>query len=143
EEEDILANRLPDGRHWRSYIPPRLEAGSAAGRGQGGAAAAPARALEQPALLQTDPGLKAILIQLRALQSAVDALRRANGTVEPASSVRQTLNLLQATGLDLDSWPTLREGLEREAARGRNAFELAAWARAQVSAGWKTAPVLA
>ena len=92
--------------------------------------------------MQNDPGLKAILIQLRALQAAVDALRRAEGAVEPASGVRQTLNLLQETGLDLDSWPTLKDGLEREAARGRNAFELAAWVRTQVSAGWKTAPGL-
>lgn len=170
-------NRMPDGRHWRSYVPPEIreeEASNivevrpqaAAVAEDSGSAAAPARALEQVAAelqatieegraepppaaetapRQPDPNLKAILIQLRALQSSVEALRRLDRPSEraaPPSAVRQALQLLLGAGLDLATWPRIGELIEAEADRGRNSFELAAWLRAQLSAGWNIAPSL-
>lgn len=171
-------NRMPDGRHWRSFVPPEIRPSEVSNvvelkprRGVAadgaGSAAAPAQALEQaaaqisaavgdyrpepPPAAETpstpDPSLKAILIQLRALQSAVESLRRGpRSEPEPASSsspAAQALETLEQAGLDLDTFPGVRERLEAEVRKGRSAFELASWLRSQVAAGWKVAPQLA
>lgn len=194
-------NRTPDGRHWRSYVPPQLNAADnpgaleAAPRASarssrlsdaadgGGSAAAPAMALEQVAAELTesppdsaaiendrsegregrrtlqfpqtrpqregDPSLQAILVQLRALHSAVEELRKSAQPVsksKPESTsptpAQQALQSLLAKGLDPETWPDLEELLEREAERNGNALELTAWLRAQVSARWNIAPGL-
>ncbi|MBI1354525.1 MAG: hypothetical protein GC160_09270 [Acidobacteria bacterium] len=176
ETEKAERRRTPDGRHWRTFVPPEvrtrpeeqpaLEAAPApapgAGLGSGAtAAAAPARALEaavadaQPAepppvehraYAPEQPALRGIVIQLRALQSAVDALRRTEAfeprAAEPSSAVEQALARLQRAGFDLETWPRLRTELQQEAQAGRNAFELVEWLRRQVSARWNTAASL-
>ncbi len=168
-------NRMPDGRHWRSFVPPEIRASeaskvveltprSAGAADSGGSAAAPAQALEQVAaeihaaiddshlesesldepLPKPDPSLKAILIQLRALQSAVDSLRKSGRQQrdESSSPAAQALETLEQTGLDFETWPGVRELLDEQARKGHSAFELANWLRAKVAAGWNIAPQL-
>lgn len=179
-------NRMPDGRHWRSFVPPEIRASEASNvvelkprpavaADAGGSAAAPAQALEQvaaeisaaledrrpeaesfeigqpePAVQieapsPPDPSLKAILIQLRALQSAVDSLRKSGRpeSKEDSSQAAQAVEALEQAGVDLDTWPEVHELLEEEVRKGRSALELASWLRARMAAAWKVAPQLA